>query len=257
MNPDEPMQLGSTELNGAVERLKPMIEQVWGRKMWEMPKVEIVAPENILEQINYHEDLSNKMFGYGGLSKVPRTVYLDEPQKVLVLPSACVFTKIRGTQQEVSFSDPGTFSDLEVVTAPWDRLYFERILAEMMSNVIARQARNEWGDDYVRSMKAVGPNAELRIYEIVVTCARIANERLCVQYPQLGFYVGADAMKAIWMDAWAQRVYIGLDALSQSKTLARAVMIDQLGFTDTSGIFIAFDRGHPFYFEKSHAFDSE
>jgi hypothetical protein len=256
VNPKTPVDLTESELKETVERLLPQIEEIWGRKMAEMPAIELAAPEAFLKQVKQYEDLTNSMFGYGESSESPPTAFLTPLQKTLLLPCRFIL-KAPGQLHGIGASASATSHTSEALSGPWDKSYLEEALATVLSQAIFRQARHEWGSDYLTSMMEVGPDSETKICAMANVSAQIANEKLCAQYPQWALHVVSDAILGVWEDEKALVDYAGLSALSKGMTLMRACMADNLRFTPNGEIRVEFFARHPFNSEKIEAFGTE
>ena len=256
LNPREPIQLNNSKLEETLGRLIPQIENVWGRKMDATPAVELVAPEDLLGRVNHYLNLTNEMFGYGTLLESPPTMFLATSHKTLVLPTSFVARQQNESSPNTLSSESLYSSDFNIGIGPWDRAHLEVAISDQISRAMFRQARGEWGYDYVKAMREVGPRDEQTISVMLDSSAQIANERLCAQYPQWGLYVAADAITEIWGNRYARADYTGLNALSTAMPLINASMIDHLVFLDDDKMKVEFSRSHPSNAEKELIFDS-
>lgn len=249
VNPKDPVQLAGSNLEKTIERLVPQIEDVWGHKLEEKPNVELVAPEDFVDRINHYQRLVNEMFGYGTLFRSPPTMYLATSHKTLILPDKFIIRKPRSSAAahlaHVNVRASLNSDNFDSVFVPWDRAYFEEVLAEEISHALFRKARGEWGEDYVTSMKAIGPEGQKRINQITEISAQIAKERLCVQNASWGLYVVADAIQEVWANKNGRGDYSVLDALSRNMSLMKASTVDSIDFVEGSRMKVKFFYAHP------------
>ncbi len=239
-NSREPLLLNRKTLKEALDVLIPEIENVFGCKIQDKPIIEILSRDRYLPRINDLERETNVQFGYGGLSQSPPTMYHFSSHGILLIPEKYL------VRVPKAYSGGINSANFDVRELIWDKAFFEEVLCEELSHVIFRQLRKEWRDDYVKSMKAIGPEGEARISSINEIMAQYVKEKIAKTFRnQWGLYVASEKIATTWQDRYGMNNYLGIEALSCDRGLAQVAMVDQILIENQERVDITFDHLHP------------
>jgi hypothetical protein len=251
-NPVEIFQLNETTLAKVLDFLIPEVENAFGDKLLERPAIEILPRDKYLPRINDLERKTNAQFGYGGLCQSPPTMYHFASHGILLMPEKYLARVPKGSSRDV------TSRNFDVIELLWDKPFFEEVLCEELSHVLFRQLRGEWKGDYVRSMKAIGPDGEGQISSINEVIAHRVKENITTNRKnKWGLYVASEKIAIAWQNRSGMNNYLCVDALSQNKTLAQIAMVDQMSVQSQQKIYVKFNTLHPEYISKKRKFSKK
>ncbi len=231
-NPENPIELNREFLRKTLADIVPFLEYAWGEKYRKDFDFEIVDTGYFLQRINELERKENALFGYGAESKSPPTMGFFPVHARLVMPkNFLIRVPKKFSPKDENYLEFLTSSGnpLEVIEKPWDRTYFEQAFCSQLSNVLFRQLRGEWKEDYVKCMKPVGPDKEERIGRLNKIIAQYSNEQIALKDKnEWAFHVVAEKIRYIWTDHRIREEYCAVDALCQTRMLGQVAFADDI-----------------------------
>ena len=250
LNPAEPFQLDEKILAEALGFLIPEVENVFDDKLKDRPAIEVLPKDRYLPRINELERETNKQFGYGSLCRSPPTMFHSPTNGILLMPEKYLVRVPRGQSWEV------TSGDFDVRELTWDRSFFEEVLCEELSHVLFRQLRGEWKRDYVRAMKAIGPQGEEQVSSINETMAQHVKENIARHVrKQWSLYVASEKISLVWGNRDRMNDYLCVDALARDRNLAQVAMVDYVLARSQKELHVLFNHSHPNYILKEERFN--
>ena len=259
-NPSSPLKINKKSLNQIISRSVPFLKSAWqcGLEVLGDIDFEILEQADYMPRIDELQRAVNNKFGYGDEIKSPPAMFLCPTFKKLIMPDEFLVRNPKKNQEDLRGYAESSMnsSDFDVECFRWDAPFLEEVLNEEISHAVYRQTRGEWGEDYVRTMLAIGPEKEQIISllnEIIALCIK---ERIAQSKPEQGLYVVADRISSIWGNSYARGIYLAIDSFSLSKPLSQIALLDFFSFNHKY-VFADFFPEHPFNSEKQEKFWAE
>jgi hypothetical protein len=225
-NPHQPIELTTRYLEESVQRLIPEIEQMYSAHFKEIPTVEIVRPDQYLARVNEIERAVNAQFGYGDVSYQIPTIFSSAEHGSIVFPSRFV------TADAVEFQ--------------WGKAWFEVLLSDALAQMLFRQLRGEWKDDFHTALKQVGPSLGEMIKSHNRTIKQHVLEELALAtHPEWAPHVAADKIPMVWQNTDGMETYRAIGALRQVRTFGQIAMADFTTVIEQDIVTATFIPTHP------------
>ena len=237
--------------------LERRIEDLWGAKFLEKPKIEVRDPQDYVPRINEISKPAIAQIGFGSLIKLPPGMFHSAFAGTIIVPSKFLAYTLPDSQGSMPIDSRALMGESEVKEYSWDRTYFESTLVEELTHALFRQLRGEWKDGYVQSTRTLGNRRE-RLSVWNEALAQYTKERLALtDFANWGLYVVADKIHLIWRDRFARGDYIAADALTQRTSLSNIALLDNV-MPDEAGkkVRFSFFTDHPNNAQKEKKFRS-
>lgn len=249
-NPKEPFQLSEGYLKENLSTLTSKIENIWKENFKENPEIEILSNDNYLPRIQELERETNAKFGYGNSCRSPPTMFLSVMHGKIILPQNYIvrINKEKGDDFNTSVLSEN-FDTKELI---WDKPFFEMVFSKMLANVLFRQIRGEWKQDYVKAMLAVGGESEMAIISLNAILAQCTGEYIAKKFkPTQGIYLAGDKIGTVWQNRAVMGEYRAVESLRGRYNLSQIAMADLLYITPENRVAVVFNRKHPQYSKKA------
>ena len=255
VDPPNPIELTSQIVGENAEKRIVEIENTWKAKFKEKPRIEVHGSVKYLMRISELEDETNARAGYGPKCLAPPTFFYSACHNILLLPN-----NFLARQQRVKNSpgalETSVYQDNWVTSEfLWNSPYFEIILTDALAKALFRELRGEQKEGYVDMARTSGINTS-EIIKLNEALALYTTQQLALnQHPEWGFHVMTDKIIFVWGNSHRRANFLGVDSLSDKKTLAQIAMLDVLKADEKASIvYYDFFTSHPRFKEKSEIF---
>lgn len=258
VNPPHPIKLTSQIVADNAEKRIADIENLWKTEFKEKPKIEVCGSVGYLMRISQLEDETIAMIGYGLKCLAPPSSFYSAHHNTLLLPENFLARQpkkrsISGALETSVYED--NWMTLEF---PWNTPYFEVVLTDELAKALFRGLRGEQKEGYLEMAKTSGINTS-EIMKLNEALALYTAQQLALgTHPEWGFHVMTDKIISVWGNRHSRANFLGIDSLSDKKTLAQIAMLDVLKADERIGIvYYDFFTSHPKFKEKQRIFKGE
>ncbi|GEM_PF-7134001 len=245
--PQEPFVLTKGSLEAVLGSLKDDLTSICGCEIPEMPIMEICELPDYLPRLQELDRELNKAFGYGGVIQSPPTMGSFPFFKDIVMPRKFIVREPR-TQYATSVES----ADFYTSEHEWDKAFLEEALFGQLACALLRQVRGEWGEDYLKTIKKIGPEGQSAAYFLYDSAVQFAKEQAAARRGW-NLYVVGEKIGVAWQSRGGMETYRAIDALSPFGRLADICKADELSPSPTE-VSATFNLQNPHFARKYRDF---